>query len=416
VTIQGARPTSQATGLIRAGAVHPDLRAVFDALDRANARWLVLRGSLDGSRGDVDLLIDPLDRARVGPAMADAGFVHRRAPEHRPHRLFVRRSSGGWLVVDVLHEVEPIGAGSRPLAIAANLIARSSRDGLGVPRPAAGDDAWLTLLRAARPGAPALEIPSIPLVLEGPLPTVLDAVVGPSTTADLHLASCAGVHDLSQALASVTAVLRPRSRGLTRFTRRIHDALAWRSEGRTGVSVAVLGPDGAGKSSLISALSESLPLAVSPHYLGVFRTSERERLRRRVPGVALAGKLATLRIRSLSGALDAQRGRIVLYDRHVVDALLRPGKSTFRSRVSYGLLARACPPPDLFVVLDAPGEVMFARKGEHTVDILEERRQRYLDLRQRYDRLAVVDATATAAEVRIAVEEMIWQLYSGERR
>ncbi|CAB4960291.1 unannotated protein [freshwater metagenome] len=415
MTTQGAIPATGTGCSAPVDAVDPDLRAAFDALDRANVGWLVLRGSVDGGRGDVDLLVDPSARALVGPALTAAGFVHRRAPEHRPHRLFVRRSSAGWLVLDVLHEVEPVGARSHPFPIAAELIERSSRDVLEVPRPSTEDAAWLALLRAGRPGALSVDMSSIPSTLEGPVPGLLDDLVGSSTASHL-LAAVSGADpaSASRALAPITSVLRPRPRPLPRFIRRVRDALAWRSEGRNGVAVAVLGPDGAGKSTLIAGLCESLPFAVSVHYLGVFRTSERERLLRRIPGVALAGKLATLRIRSLSGALGTRRGRIVLYDRHVVDALLRPGKHTFRSRVSYGLLARACPPPDLFVVLDAPGEVMFARKGEHTVGILEERRQRYLDLRQRYDQLEVVDATASESDVRRIVETLIWQHYAGE--
>jgi thymidylate kinase len=105
----------------------------------------------------------------------------------------------------------------------------------------------------------------------------------------------------------------------------------------------------------------------------------------------------------------------VLYDRHVVDALLRPGKPTFRARVSYSLLLHSCPAPDVFVVLDAPGQLMFDRKGEHTPEILEERRQRYLELQDRYDNVVVVDATQDVLAVRREVEGLVWRTWSAER-
>jgi thymidylate kinase len=105
-------------------------------------------------------------------------------------------------------------------------------------------------------------------------------------------------------------------------------------------------------------------------------------------------------------------GHVALFDRHAVDALLRPGPKTFKSTVSYSLLSHSCAKPDTFVVLDAPGEVMFARKGEHDVETLEERRQRYLDLQDRYPNVAVVDATQSADDVLRDVSALIWSLYS----
>ncbi len=56
---------------------------------------------------------------------------------------------------------------------------------------------------------------------------------------------------------------------------------------------------------------------------------------------------------------------------------------------------------------------MFARKGEHTPELLEERRQRYLDLRERYGNVVVVDATQDAETVRRDVERLVWRTWSG---
>jgi hypothetical protein len=69
----------------------------------------------------------------------------------------------------------------------------------------------------------------------------------------------------------------------------------------------------------------------------------------------------------------------------------------------------------VFVVLDAPGQLMFDRKGEHTPEILEERRQRYLELGSRFDNVEVVDATQDAASVRVAVEGLVWRTWSRAR-
>jgi thymidylate kinase len=71
-----------------------------------------------------------------------------------------------------------------------------------------------------------------------------------------------------------------------------------------------------------------------------------------------------------------------------------------------------CPPPDVVVVLDAPGEVMFARKGEHSVEILEERRQRYLDMAGRLPQSVVVDATQPPEQVARVVTQRLWHMFS----
>ena len=48
----------------------------------------------------------------------------------------------------------------------------------------------------------------------------------------------------------------------------------------------------------------------------------------------------------------------------------------FANRVAFG---RLMPWPDAVAVLDAPGEVLYARKREHSPNVLEHQRQRYRD-------------------------------------
>jgi thymidylate kinase len=75
------------------------------------------------------------------------------------------------------------------------------------------------------------------------------------------------------------------------------------------------------------------------------------------------------------------------------------------------LLAHACPAPDLVLVLDAPGEVLYARKGEHSADFLEQQRQQYIALRARLPEMIVVDATRDAERVRRDALAAIWRGY-----
>jgi len=53
--------------------------------------------------------------------------------------------------------------------------------------------------------------------------------------------------------------------------------------------------------------------------------------------------------------------------------------------------------------------VLYERKGEHTLDILEQQRQSYLDLRLHVPQMVVVDATRDPHRVCQEVISLIWR-------
>jgi len=97
-----------------------------------------------------------------------------------------------------------------------------------------------------------------------------------------------------------------------------------------------------------------------------------------------------------------RRGQILLYDRHFfIDYyaydISRP--RSFWQRVHGTMLTRWYPRPQLVIFLDAPAEVLFARKGEGTLELLERRRQDYLALREVLPDFTIVDATLPLDQV-----------------
>jgi thymidylate kinase len=97
-----------------------------------------------------------------------------------------------------------------------------------------------------------------------------------------------------------------------------------------------------------------------------------------------------------------RRGQILLYDRHFfIDYyaydVSRP--RSFWQRVHGRMLTRWYPRPQLVIFLDAPAEVLFARKGEGTLELLERRRQDYLALREVLPDFTIVDATLPLDQV-----------------
>jgi thymidylate kinase len=222
---------------------------------------------------------------------------------------------------------------------------------------------------------------------------------------------------------------------------------------RPNLTVALVGPDGAGKSSITRRVAELLPVPSRTIYMGVNLESstlvlpttrlilrakrargglpdptgpaprehprERRRSRRaRALGSAKAAVwmtnvLAEEWFRQAVAAYARRRGQVVIFDRHFLadyhayDVELRHGPRPLSARVHGFLLARAYPRPDLVVFLDAPAEVLHARKREGTLEFLEVRRQDYFRLAGVFHQFVVVDAARAPDVVAAEVVEHI---------
>jgi thymidylate kinase len=184
------------------------------------------------------------------------------------------------------------------------------------------------------------------------------------------------------------------------------------------MTVALVGADGAGKSSAAAALASSFPLPVRTVYMSPAMTPRRGRSPR---GAGLALRIGAQLARWLGAQAHRVRGRLVLFDRYAYDALL-PARWALgpRGRLRRWLLGHACPAPRLIVVLDAPGELLHARTGEHDAAVLEAERRAYLRLAHARARTVVIDAAREPDRVRRDVTEAIWAAYrarwAGPRR
>jgi len=210
-----------------------------------------------------------------------------------------------------------------------------------------------------------------------------------------------------------------------------------------GFTVALIGPDGAGKTTIARALEDQPDLAAQYIYMGVnweasshlLPTTRAMRALRRVRGIrdsggppsqrsgpvprrplprrvvrgawtafALANRLAEEWYRNLLAWRHVRRGGIVVFDRHFfsdyhADDVEAAAPRSLDRRIHGFFLSRVYPKPELVVFLDAPADLLYARKGEGTLESLERRRRDYLRLADVTPNFTVVDASKSLDDV-----------------
>ncbi len=100
-----------------------------------------------------------------------------------------------------------------------------------------------------------------------------------------------------------------------------------------------------------------------------------------------------------------RRRYVVLFDRHyfvdyyAYDIAATCARRPLNRRIHGFFLKYLYPKPDLIIYLDAPADVLFARKGEGTLELLERRRADYLQIKDVVKHFEIVDANQCLAKV-----------------
>lgn len=191
-----------------------------------------------------------------------------------------------------------------------------------------------------------------------------------------------------------------------------------------GLHVVLLGPDGAGKSSVVKSLAHSL----APLFNGVTVRHFAPRLARKYVYGASVTQPHAQKPRSKFLSLikagywfgdftlghwfqtrpDLVRGRLVLFDRHLLDAFVDPRRYRYNGpNWIISLLWLAVPKPDLIILLDAPAEVLHQRKQELSVEESKRQRIAYRYLVEQLPNGNIVDASRPLPEVVATIEDIV---------
>jgi thymidylate kinase len=397
--------------------------AFAERLDRAGIRYCVLHGWQtlpDSLPSDLDLIVERRDLAKFESLLheePDWQPVQVIQYEHSGYYfVLAHRRHGGHVLIDAAFDYRRNG---RILFTADELLAGRTRWGaFWVAAPRVEFIYLLTkkILKGNIPEAQKGRLRELAAVLGDAAQSAVQRLLGPEWEDDLlcwlkqgdWANFAAKLPELKHAVTRQSARrfrfngLRYRLAELARGWRRVRYP--------TGFMVVVLGPDGAGKSTLNEGLSRDLS--------GVFRRSQGYHLR---PGLLGRKKdtgpvtnphgkpvyspwLSMLKVAFYS--LDCCAGywlklrpkliqsALVHFDRYYEDLLVDPRRYCYAGPAGFVRFARRwVPQPDLFLILDVLQERLLARKQEVTPEEVGRQQRAYVELARRLPNAVLIDGS-----------------------
>ena len=407
------------------------LLTLFRLLDENGVRYCVLHSwenLPDELPGDLDLAVVDEDKLKLLPVfegLQQQGYVpiqtlHYSGKGNAFVFFWTEASGGRTATIDVVSEHR---RGGRILATAEALVANRRRHGAFWTASPQTEFAYLLAKKASKRKASESQARRLKFLTEELGPSEAEKLANSFLPGDSNrqaVESCidGSIDDfLQDAHAKLWRVSLTRSpwklapyfgMEARRVVRRWFEP--------TGVTVAILGPDGVGKSTVISGMIEPLGMAFRcRHRIFHWRPNVLAPKPDRGPVPDPHGKPARGSFTSmlyLSGfVLDYWVGyllrvrpliatsNLVLFDRYFHDVLVDPRRYRYGGPGWFSrFLSRLVPEPDLVIILEADTESILERKSELAGEEIERQRKEYRDLRFKHAERVTVDTSAGAGE------------------
>ena len=417
-TIPGKSPTAP-----------PLLHAAFRALDAAAVRWSLVRGDtqdIAGGARDIDLLVAEADWPRVAHCLAGLGFLRVPTYGRGSTGFYVGhdREAASWVRLDLATDLAWGGFSQFQSRAGGGCLDRSIRfDGL--PSLDLDDAFWALVLHCVLAKGAVVQRHAARLQHlvesareDGPMGSLVASLLprgwSPETVRNVVRAGeWTRLLGLQRRMFLTLWQRDPLGTTARTIGRAVQRGLGYfrLAHRRWGLSVALLGPDGAGKTTLAAAIAADFGLPVRIVYMGLWAMRDQRGIGR-IPGFLVVARPFTIWRKSIVAEYHRAHGRLVIFDRYTYDALVPPrGRLLFLKRPYFWFLAHAARAPTLNFLLDAPGELLFARSGEADAAKLERAGAAFRSLAGRIPGLQVIDARQSPEAIRAQVVEHIWGEY-----
>ena len=398
-------------------------RATLVRLRAEGVRLALLRGLPPGSSvavgsNDVDVLVHPARIEQAERQLRSEGWVRVPSPGHGSHRFFVTYDveATSWYHLDLVTSLDFGPLQAHQTDVATECLARAV-DPDGVPQLHPDDAFWTSFAHLAWKEPTSTRLSALAEAAqvaraEGPMATTVSAFLDSGAPGPDQILEAAR-HGDTDTLAAARESVRRRWRRSQPVRASGVAARNWLARRLgvsdvAGLSLAFLGLDGAGKTTVAARVHAEVPWPTVSMYMGVWRTSSLDLAVQHVLGAQLVLRLGRLVRITLLTRYHRALGRVVLLDRFLLDAALPSADLDWKGRISSVLVSRTGSPPDRLVMLDAPAEVVFARKGELTVEELRQRRDYYHRLAATFPQWVSLDADRPLPAVLADVHKLLW--------
>jgi thymidylate kinase len=421
------------------------LRSVFSALDHLQIPYCVTHGYQtlpEMIESDVDMIVHPADLPKIHAALThlpnDARLVQWIADGACWAAVAAPGEPGRPAIVQ-LHFSPAFELNERVFYPASEILSTRRRCGeFWIPKPPV-EFACICINRAIKQSFKPAHIKQLSALLEqdpagctGELLRFFDQSAAHELIRRLQAGDAAPVPALSLPLPKAPADLnslatrlaRATAKWARRFSRWIHP--------RNGLHIVFLGPDGVGKSTVIDAVRDAvLPAFLRTDYMtfapslipGPLQPTKESP--HQLPPRSFAGSMLKVAWWSLcytagyfaSVRPAAARSSLILNHRYLLDALVDPKRYRYSGpKFPVRLIWFVAPKPDVIILLDAPAEVIQARKREVPAAETARQRSEYRQLIAGIDYAHVIDTHRPLPVVAQEVIDIFFKLMADRSR